>query len=243
MSDFHEWWGKIRVLSRATLNGLAGGVVARGPPVAHPWLMATQHCACNNWLPTFRWLQSSEPAVPKLNQFEPKVVKKFKRKSQIPIRLSKTDDIQIRQYTEMSQDLNPNPRTCSSLVIFMYWACERQVSIFLVWRSKRLSGKCPKLHTLAASNNRDHPTRSLYCCLFASHIQYLCVALCAHPDFGESHLQQHPLLLQWTAPIACSFVKVAPGTTFTSWSKHHFVVIGKVERHVRKSSHCGSKQQ
>jgi len=28
--------GKIRVLARATLNGLAGRVVARGPPVAHP---------------------------------------------------------------------------------------------------------------------------------------------------------------------------------------------------------------
>jgi len=29
--------GKIRVLARATLNGLAGPVVARGPPVALPW--------------------------------------------------------------------------------------------------------------------------------------------------------------------------------------------------------------
>ena len=28
---------KLRVLTRATLNGLAGRVVARGPPVAHPW--------------------------------------------------------------------------------------------------------------------------------------------------------------------------------------------------------------
>ena len=27
--------------------------------------------------------------------------------------------------------------------------------------------------------------------------------------------------LQWTAPIARFFVKFAPGTTFTSWSKHH----------------------
>jgi len=40
------------------------------------------------------------------------------------------------------------------------------------------------------------------------------------------------------------FVKVAPGTTFTSWSKHHFVVIGKPRRQVCKASHCGgSKQQ
>jgi len=39
------------------------------------------------------------------------------------------------------------------------------------------------------------------------------------------------------------FVKAAPGMTFTSWPQHHFVTIGKRERHVRKASHCGSKQQ
>ena len=39
------------------------------------------------------------------------------------------------------------------------------------------------------------------------------------------------------------FVKVVPGTTFTSWSKHHFVVIGKAEKQVRKASHCRTKQQ
>jgi len=29
---------------------------------------------------------------------------------------------------------------------------------------------CAKLRTVAASNNRDHPTRSLYYCLFTSHV-------------------------------------------------------------------------
>jgi len=29
--------GEKSVLARATLNGLAGRVVALGPPVAHPW--------------------------------------------------------------------------------------------------------------------------------------------------------------------------------------------------------------
>ena len=38
-------------------------------------------------------------------------------------------------------------------------------------------------------------------------------------------------------------MKAAPGTTFTFWSQHLFVAIGKPERHVRKASHCGSKQQ
>jgi len=38
-------------------------------------------------------------------------------------------------------------------------------------------------------------------------------------------------------------VKVEPGTTFTSWSKHHFVVMGKAEQQVLKASHCGTNQQ
>jgi len=42
--------------------------------------------------------------------------------------------------------------------------------------------------TVAASNNRDHPTRSLYYCLFAQHI-YVCVVLRAHPVRGELHIQ------------------------------------------------------
>jgi len=37
-------------------------------------------------------------------------------------------------------------------------------------------------------------------------------------------------------------VKVAPGTAFASWSKHHFVVIGKAEQQVRKASQCGTRQ-
>jgi len=37
-------------------------------------------------------------------------------------------------------------------------------------------------------------------------------------------------------------VKVVPGTTFTSWSKHHFVAIGKAEQQVHKASHYQTKQ-
>ena len=39
------------------------------------------------------------------------------------------------------------------------------------------------------------------------------------------------------------FAKAAPDTTFTSWSQHHFIAIGKSEWQVRKALHCGSKQQ
>jgi len=56
-------------------------------------------------------------------------------------------------------------------------------------RSEIPSGICAKLRTVAASNNRDQPTRSLYYCLFAPH-RYIFV-LRAHPVRGESHIQRN----------------------------------------------------
>ena len=57
--------------------------------------------------------------------------------------------------------------------------------------------------------------------------------------------------LPTTSPCFCNephllhvlFMKVVPGTTFTSRSKHHFDVIGKAEQQVRKASHCCTKKQ
>jgi len=123
---------------------------------------------------------------------EPKVAKKFKGKSSIPaeICLSKNDDIQIHQYIGMSQDLNPNLSACSSLVIFMYWACKRHLSIFLVLRSESSSGKCAKFHTVVASKNNDHPSRSLYYCLFAAHI-FACCSLRTSRSWWITHSSQH----------------------------------------------------
>jgi len=45
------------------------------------------------------------------------------------------------------------------------------------------------LRPVAASNNRDHPTRSLYYCLFAPHTNIF--VLRAHPVRGESHNQRN----------------------------------------------------
>ena len=78
------------------------------------------------------------------------------------------------------------------------------------------------------------------------------VILHAHPVRGESHNQRNTTReVATTSPpfynephrshVLC--VKAELGTTFTSWSQHHFVAIGNPERHVRKASHCGSKQQ
>jgi len=117
-------------------------------------------------------------------------------------------------------------------------------------RSESSNGMCAKLRTVAASNNRDHAPQSLYYCLFAPHI---CgVVLRAHLLCGESHIQRNasgevtttfPAFYNEPRRSHVLFVKAAPGTTFTSWSQHHFVAIGKPERNVRKASHCGSKQQ
>jgi len=78
------------------------------------------------------------------------------------------------------------------------------------------------------------------------------VVLHAHPVRGESHNQCNTTgEVAITSPpfynephrshILC--VKAELGTTFASWSQHHFVAIGNPERHMRKASHCGSKEQ
>jgi len=78
------------------------------------------------------------------------------------------------------------------------------------------------------------------------------VVLCAYPVRAKSHIQRNAnQKVATTSPPFHSkphrshvpFVKAAPGMTFTSWSQHHFVVIGKPEQQERKASHCGSKQQ
>jgi len=78
------------------------------------------------------------------------------------------------------------------------------------------------------------------------------VVLRAHPVCGESHIQRYasgevattsPSFYNEQHRLHVLFVKVSHSTTFTSWSQHNFVAIGKPERHVRKASHCGSKQQ
>jgi len=81
---------------------------------------------------------------------------------------------------------------------------------------------------------------------------YTGVILHAHPVRGKSHNQRNATgEVATTSPpfynephrshVLC--VKAELGMTFTSWSQHHFVAIGNPEQHVRKSSHCGSKQQ
>jgi len=84
-----------------------------------------------------------------------------------------------------------------------------------------------------------------------SRYRYDGVILHAHPVRDESHNQCNTTGEVATSPpfynephrshVLC--VKAELCTTFTSWSQHHFVAIGNPERHMRKASHRGSKQQ
>ena len=92
-----------------------------------------------------------------------------------------------------------------------------------------------------------------YSVIVCSRHMYIWVLFFAHIPFVVNHifnatsaerLQQHPLPFTTNhTDHTFFFAKPAPGTTFTSWSQHHFVAIGKPERQVCKASHCGSKQQ
>ena len=89
-----------------------------------------------------------------------------------------------------------------------------------------------------------------YSCFLAPRIHIF--VLRAHPVRGESHNQRNttgevattsPPFYYETHRSHFLCVKAELGTTFTSWSQHHSVAIGNPERHVRKASHRGSKQQ
>jgi len=65
-------------------------------------------------------------------------------------------------------------------------------TLLAMLQSESLSGKCVKLHTAAASNNRDHLTRSLCYCLFAPHI-----CGCCSPHTSRSWWIVHSTQCQW----------------------------------------------
>jgi len=78
------------------------------------------------------------------------------------------------------------------------------------------------------------------------------VILHAHPVRGEPHNQRNttgeaattsPPFYNEPHRSHVLGVKAQLGPTSTSWSQHHFDAIGNPERHMRKASHRGSKQQ
>ena len=67
--------------------------------------------------------------------------------------------IRILMY-EASKSLFCKQYTLVYLECCIYMILGHGINLFLS------CGKCTKLHTVATSNNRDHPTRSLYYCFF-----------------------------------------------------------------------------
>jgi len=66
--------------------------------------------------------------------------------------------------------------------------------LFTLSRLESLSSKCAKLHTMTASNNRDHLTRSLCYCLFVAHIYiYISGSYSSHTSqlWWIAHSMQH----------------------------------------------------
>jgi len=94
---------------------------------------------------------------------------------------------------------------------------------------------CAKLHTVAASNNRNHASQPLLLLLVqVTHI-YFYSSRTSRSWWITQSTQHHrrgcnniPSFLRRTTPIARSLlcVKAELGTTSTSWSQHHFVAIG-----------------
>ena len=108
-----------------------------------------------------------------------------------------------------------------TLYIFSFCASR---SVVLLWPAS-LSGMCAKLHTVAASNNRDHASRSFYCCLYMSLIYGFCSARTFHLWWNVHSAQCQrrgcnniPPFLQWTALITCSLCE---GCT---WHDLHILV-------------------
>jgi len=61
---------------------------------------------------------------------------------------------------------NCTDRTFFLWRLYLAWPSHHHGHSTILLRSESQSGKCAKLHTMAASNNRDyHPTRSLIACL------------------------------------------------------------------------------
>ena len=68
----------------------------------------------------------------------------------------------------------------------------RAASTLKLYRKDR-AASTQKLCTVAASNNGDHPMKTLYNCLFArpSHIYMGMCVFCVHSVRSESHIQRH----------------------------------------------------
>jgi len=116
----------------------------------------------------------------------------------------------------------------------------------ILLRSESPSGKCAKLWQQATIEITCRNYSIIAC---SCHL-YMSIVLHAHSFRGEPRCNTSREVAITSPPFYNEphrsyvlIVTVPHGTTFTSWSQHHFVAIGEPERHMCKSSYCGSKQQ
>ena len=98
----------------------------------------------------------------------------------LPVR--QLDYLHCSHYTFLSSFKNCHFFSQTSCLIFIphCWCCD--------WKS--LSGKCAKLRTVAASNNKS--SHAMITLLLLVCTTYVCiVVLCAHPICGESHIHRN----------------------------------------------------
>jgi len=178
------------------------------------WLRWMPQCAYNKWLPTFRGLQS----IVKLQSYSDLQSQNWIKSKKI---------VKPNLFKQKWWHLNPsiywNVARFKSKSKYMFISDHFHVlgmrmtrSMFLALRPTSLRGKYANLHTVAASKNRDHPTRSLYYyCLFTSHL-FVCCSLPTSRSWWITLSMQRQVrdsknflsFLQWTAPIARSFCEV-----------------------------------
>jgi len=96
--------------------------------------------------------------------------------------------------------------------------------ILVPLRSESLSGMCAKLRTVAASDNRDHLTRSFYYCLFVPHIHGVVLHThsvrsepCISAQRQRSGCNNIPSFLLQTALIVCSLCE--------DWTQHSLHIL------------------
>jgi len=123
-------------------------------------------------------------------------------------------------------------------ILWTWYCCDR-----------KSQAACAQSFTLWQQATRDHAPQSLL--LLLARATYIMVLFFMYIPFVVNHTinatprnscNNIPSFLQRTTSHALC-VKAELSTTSTSWSQHLFVAIGNPERHVRKASHCGSKQQ
>ena len=168
------------------------------------WLRATQHCACDKWLPTCRRLQSTVNLCSCSNLQSQNWTESYSNlQSQKWTERCKEVQNKIYQFqpksveAKMITSKSINILECRMILIQVHvhqWSFScighaKDKEVYVLCCDRKAWAASAQSFTLAASNNRDHPTKSTI--IASSRHIYFCFALCTHPVRGESHIQRN----------------------------------------------------